>query len=54
MIAVEGISGFDVGEVSLTGEIVRLQMKKRSERRQPRNEKSMAWLQTGTLIYGPK
>ena len=30
LIAVEGISGFDVGEVSLTGEIVRLQMKKRS------------------------
>ena len=30
MIAVEGVSGFDVGEVSLTGEIVRLQMKKRS------------------------
>ena len=28
LIAVEGISGFDVGEVSLTGEIVRLQMKK--------------------------
>src|SRR6187549_410797 len=28
MIAVEGVSGFDVGEVSLTGEIVRLQMKK--------------------------
>jgi len=27
--AVEGVSGFDVGEVSLTGEIVRLQMKKR-------------------------
>jgi cell fate regulator YaaT (PSP1 superfamily) len=26
---VEGVSGFDVGEVSLTGEIVRLQMKKR-------------------------
>jgi len=32
MIAVEGISGFDVGEVSLTGEIVRLQMKKRNAR----------------------
>ena len=32
MIAVEGVSGFDVGEVSLTGEIVRLQMKKRSAR----------------------
>ncbi len=29
LIAVEGISGFDVGEVSLTGEIVRIQMKKR-------------------------
>jgi cell fate regulator YaaT (PSP1 superfamily) len=32
MIAVEGVSGFDVGEVSLTGEIVRLQMKKRNVR----------------------
>ncbi len=32
MIAVEGVSGFDVGEVSLTGEIVRLQMKKRGAR----------------------
>lgn len=30
LVAVEGVSGFDVGEVSLTGEIVRLQMKKRS------------------------
>ena len=29
MIAVEGVSGFDVGEVSLTGEMVRLQMKKK-------------------------
>jgi cell fate regulator YaaT (PSP1 superfamily) len=29
MIAVEGVSGFDLGEVSLTGEIVRIQMKKR-------------------------
>lgn len=32
MISVEGVSGFDVGEVSLTGEIVRLQMKKRNAR----------------------
>ncbi|MBS1575995.1 MAG: hypothetical protein JST09_11890 [Bacteroidetes bacterium] len=31
-IAVEGVSGFDIGEVSLTGEIVRLQMKKRNAR----------------------
>src|SRR5687768_2877545 len=30
LIAVEGVSGFDVGEISLTGEIVRLQMKKRN------------------------
>lgn len=29
MVALEGASGFDVGQVSLTGEIVRLQMKKR-------------------------
>lgn len=30
LVTVEGISGFDVGEVSLTGEIVRIQMKKRN------------------------
>jgi cell fate regulator YaaT (PSP1 superfamily) len=30
MVSVEGVSGFDVGEISLTGEIVRLQMKKRN------------------------
>lgn len=29
LISVEGVAGFDVGEVSLTGEIVRLQMKKK-------------------------
>jgi hypothetical protein len=29
MISVEGVSGFDVGEVSLTGELVRLQLKKK-------------------------
>ena len=29
VICVEGVSGFDLGEVSLTGEIVRLQMKKK-------------------------
>ncbi len=28
-IAVEGVAGFDVGEVSLTGEIVRIQLKKK-------------------------
>ena len=29
MIAVEGVSGFDVGSVNLTGEVVRLQLKKK-------------------------
>jgi cell fate regulator YaaT (PSP1 superfamily) len=29
MVSVEGVSGFDVGEVSLTGELVKLQMKKK-------------------------
>jgi cell fate regulator YaaT (PSP1 superfamily) len=29
MVSVEGVSGFDVGEVTLTGEIVRLQLKKK-------------------------
>ncbi|MEO5995640.1 MAG: regulatory iron-sulfur-containing complex subunit RicT [Chitinophagaceae bacterium] len=29
MIAIEGVSGFDVGEVTLSGEMVRLQMKKK-------------------------
>src|ERR1043165_3702132 len=32
LVSVEGVSGFDVGEISLTGEIVRLQMKKRGVR----------------------
>ncbi len=30
MIAVEGVGGFDIGQVSLTGELVKLQMKKYS------------------------
>jgi cell fate regulator YaaT (PSP1 superfamily) len=29
LVTVEGVSGYDVGEVSLTGELVRLQMKKK-------------------------
>ncbi|HEX4850308.1 MAG TPA: hypothetical protein VFV08_05840, partial [Puia sp.] len=29
-VSVEGISGFDIGSVTLTGEIVRLQMKKKN------------------------
>lgn len=30
LVSVEGVAGFDVGEISLTGEIVRLQMKKKN------------------------
>jgi cell fate regulator YaaT (PSP1 superfamily) len=30
LVAVEGVSGFDIGTINLTGEIVRLQMKKRN------------------------
>lgn len=29
MVTVEGVNGFDMGEVSLTGELVRLQLKKK-------------------------
>jgi len=29
LVTVEGTNGFDVGEVSLTGELVRLQLKKK-------------------------
>jgi len=40
MVTVEGVSGFDVGEVTLTGEIVRLQLKKRGiEERNPDTRK---------------
>jgi len=40
LISVEGVSGFDVGEVSLTGEIVRMQMKKKgADERNPEMKK---------------
>ncbi|HVS97000.1 MAG TPA: regulatory iron-sulfur-containing complex subunit RicT [Puia sp.] len=36
LVSVEGVSGFDVGEVSMTGELVRLQLKKKGvEERSP-------------------
>lgn len=48
LITVEGVSGFDVGEISLTGEIVRLQMKKYGVKEEnPDMKKYCAWLQTG-------
>jgi cell fate regulator YaaT (PSP1 superfamily) len=39
MIVVEGVSGFDVGEVSLSGELVKLQMKKKRVKDSPELKK---------------
>ncbi|HWB93527.1 MAG TPA: regulatory iron-sulfur-containing complex subunit RicT [Puia sp.] len=40
VVSVEGVSGFDVGEVSMTGEMVRLQLKKKGlEERNPEFKK---------------
>ncbi len=42
MVTVEGVSGFDVGEVTLTGELVRLQLKKKGiEEKNPEIKKVM-------------
>ena len=41
MIAVEGVSGFDVGMVSLTGELVKLQMKKYGIKEDPQMKRVM-------------
>ena len=41
MIAVEGVSGYDVGTVSLTGELVKLQMKKYGVKEDPAMKKVM-------------
>lgn len=35
MVAVEGVGGFDIGEVSISGELVRLQMKKKRVKDSP-------------------
>lgn len=39
MVTVEGVGGFDVGEVSLSGELVRLQMKKKKVKDTPEIKK---------------
>lgn len=49
MVAVEGISGFDVGTVSLTGELVRLQMKKRRVEDTPEVKKLLRRASTDDL-----
>jgi cell fate regulator YaaT (PSP1 superfamily) len=42
MVSVEGVSGFDVGEVTMTGELVRLQLKKKGvEEKNPEIKKVM-------------
>src|SRR5579872_7302292 len=42
LVSVEGVSGFDVGEVTMTGEMVRLQLKKKGiEERNPDMKKVM-------------
>src|SRR5688572_22601444 len=51
LIAVEGVSGFDVGEVSLTGEIVRLQMKKRNVKEDNPDMKKILRRATDRDIY---
>ena len=47
LVSVEGVSGFDVGEVSLTGEIVRLQMKKRGAKEENPEMKKVLRPSTG-------
>lgn len=41
MVSVEGVSGFDVGEVTLTGELVRLQLKKKGVDERDQNIKKV-------------
>jgi cell fate regulator YaaT (PSP1 superfamily) len=41
MVTVEGISGFDVGEISLTGEVVRIQLKKKGVQEQDAEMKKL-------------
>ncbi|MDP4263430.1 MAG: regulatory iron-sulfur-containing complex subunit RicT [Bacteroidota bacterium] len=50
LVSVEGVSGFDVGEVSLTGEIVRLQMKKRGAKEENPEMKKILRPATGRDI----
>ena len=38
MIAVEGVSGFDVGSINMTGELVRLQLKKNNIKQRGSNQ----------------
>ncbi|MFT3748736.1 MAG: hypothetical protein QM768_10480 [Agriterribacter sp.] len=49
LVTLEGVSGFDVGEVSMTGELVRLQLKKKGvEENNPDIKKVLRRAETGT------
>ena len=50
IIAVEGVSGFDVGTVSLTGELVRLQLKKKGVKEETPDIKRILRLATDSDI----
>ena len=50
MVTVEGISGFDVGEISLTGEVVRIQLKKKGIQEQDAEMKKLLRRSTEQLL----
>ena len=50
LIALEGVNGFDVGEVSVTGEVVRMQLKKRGVKEDSPEIKKILRLATDTDI----
>ena len=54
MIAVEGVSGFDVGTVSITGELVRMQLKKKGIKEDSPEIKKILRLATDSDIINGK
>ena len=54
MIAVEGVSGFDVGTVNMTGELVRLQLKKNNIKEESTDIKKILRLATETDLHKRK
>lgn len=54
MIAVEGVSGFDVGFVNLTGELVKLQMKKHGAKEDPQMKRVLRLASDDDIIIWDK
>ena len=54
MIAVEGVSGFDVGFVNLTGELVKLQMKKHGAKEDPQMKRVLRVASDDDIIIWDK